>query len=108
MPAISQWNTYAGGTGAAPGKNGYDFRIDGRQYMISPFSNTRGRHMGYVLRVFPNENHGGYAGITATGEEVGIHAERTFRSPQAAATAATLHMARHGSAPAPKARKRRR
>ena len=106
MPAISQWNTYAGGTGAAPGKNSYDFRIAGRQYMIDPVSSVLGRHRGYSLQVFPGANNG-YALLGAKGEEVRLIGE-CFRSPQAAASAATLHMARLGLVPAPKARKRRR
>lgn len=52
FPALKDWNTYAGGTSAAPGKHAYDLYVGkGLQFHISPFTTRWGRHAGYLLRV---------------------------------------------------------
>ena len=98
LPALSSWNMYAGGTGAAEGKNSYDFYTapiaeGGRQYSISPYTTKWGRHAGYFLSVFPGLNHG-HAGIKPDGSET-MHSmrETSYRSPQAAVSAARKYEA---------------
>ncbi len=98
LPALSSWNRYAGGTSAAEGKHSYDFytgaiRDGGRQYSISPYTTKYGRHAGYLLSVFPGRNHG-HAGIAPDGREI-MHSmrETSYRSPQAAVTAARKYEA---------------
>lgn len=97
-PSLSKWNTYHG-----DGKHyNYDFYTapiseGGKQYSISQFNTDRGRHAGYLLSVFPGRNNG-HAGIDSQGHEVMINSRPSvFRSPQSAARAAGLHMARHRS-----------
>ena len=98
LPALSSWNMYAGGTGAADGKHSYDYytasiQEGGRQYSISPYTTRYGRHAGYFLSVFPGRNHG-HAGIAPDGKEI-MHSTRqtSYRSPQAAVSAARKYEA---------------
>ena len=87
-----QWHIYAGGTAAAEGKHAYDCIVDGKKYMISPYTTPRGYHAGYLVSVFPGEHHG-YAGIDGSGHEVTVNSTASsFRSPNAAKRAAIRHM----------------
>lgn len=105
VPALAGWNTYAGGTFAAPGKHSYDFytgpiREGGRQYSISPYTTDHGHHAGYRLFVFPggSDSLRGHTGIARDGGEVSTHSiECRHRSPQAAASAARKHAAKYGA-----------
>lgn len=93
---LSKWNLYSGGTSAAAGKHSYDlYASNGRQYWISPHTTQRGRHAGYWLSVFPGgiAKERGHTGIDASGAEVMVNSSASnFRSPQAAANAAAMHM----------------
>ena len=98
LPALPDWNTYAGGTAAAEGKHSYDFYTaaiaeGGRQYSISPYTTKWGRHAGYRRSVFPGRNYG-HAGIAPDGSEI-MHSirETSYRSPQAAVAAARKYEA---------------
>jgi hypothetical protein len=76
FPGLSSWSMFAGGAFAAKGKHGYDLRIDGQTYTISPHTTKYGRHAGYLLSVYP--------GVPARGH----HQLGDFRSPQKAVAAA--------------------
>ena len=76
VPGISKWSTFAGGTGAAEGKYGYDFRVGGQTYTIQPYTTEYGRHAGYLLSAYPGDPPHGHQRIGS------------FRSPGAAAAAA--------------------
>lgn len=77
---------FAGGTSAHPGKRAYQYTFDHGvkrgnwggfvRYSIDPISYANGRHRGYVLTVLDNGQP----------ESLGM-----FRSPQAAAKAASIH-----------------
>lgn len=84
IPGISKWNTYAGGTSAAPEKHGYyDIRGPFGLFTIDPISTQYGRHRGYKLS-FANEK-----GLILEGIHGGLwHDLGMYRSPQLAATAA--------------------
>lgn len=89
------WSTFAGGTSAAEGKHGYSVRTEVGEYHISPVSTQYGRHRGYLAR-FANTRGvpgitGLWSGIGDKGEPLALHAERIYRSPQAAKKAARLH-----------------
>ncbi len=99
LPALSGWNTYAGGTAAADGKHSYDYytapiQEGGRQYSISPYTTQYGRHAGYFLSVFPGANHG-HAGIRFDGSETTHSTSSTsYRSLQKGVAAARKHAAK--------------
>ena len=102
IPALPKWNMYAGGSTAAPGKHSYDYytrpiRAGGRQYSISPHSLESGRHFCYILTVFPSVRpHGGHAWIAPNGDENYYPiASASYRSPQAAVSAARAHAVRY-------------
>ena len=76
VPGISKWSTFAGGTSAAEGKYGYDFRVGGQTYTIQPYTTKYGRHAGYLLSAYPGDPPHGHQRIGS------------FRSPSAAAAAA--------------------
>lgn len=79
-----KWHTFAGGTGAAPGKYSYQAitgRMNGREmYLIDPHSYANGKHAHYNLKYFgPRgyESLGGYS--TPNGAKA--HALAHWRSP---------------------------
>lgn len=56
LPKVADWQTYGGGTSAAPGRYSYHAPISGGKlsahgspgtYMIDPISSDRGKHLGY-------------------------------------------------------------
>jgi hypothetical protein len=76
VPGIAKWSTFYGGTGAAEGKSGYDLRVGGQTYTIQPYTTKYGRHAGYSLTAYPGDPPHGHQRLGS------------FRSPQAAASAA--------------------
>ena len=76
VPGIAKWSTFYGGTAAAEGKSGYDLRVGGQTYTIQPYTTKHGRHAGYSLTAYPGDPPRGH-------QQLG-----SFRSPQAAASAA--------------------
>lgn len=96
LPGIASWSRMAGGTGAAPGKYGYDHRTAKQTYTISPHTTQYGRHAGYLLTVYPGDPAHGH-------QRLG-----NFRSPQAAVSAAKKWASQHDSTQTnPRARKTR-
>jgi hypothetical protein len=97
MPAPKRlvWSTFAGGTSAAEGKHGYSVNTEVGEYHISPVSTQSGRHRGYVARFANTQGLPGFtglwSGIGENGEPLSLHAERIYRSPNAAKKAARLH-----------------
>jgi hypothetical protein len=89
VPGISKWDTFAGGTSAAPGKYSYSISVPEGKYYISPFTRGGGRHAGYYLKFATNGNgrpRGAHSGLW---HELGIQ-----RSPANAANAAAKHYAK--------------
>ena len=104
FPSLKDWGMAGGGTGASEGKHSYDLYIGkGLQFMISPFTTRSGRHAGYVLRVTtryreidcPQVSSGLWHAINPDGSEGNLLAEHTYRSPQAAQTAAKKFFERY-------------
>ena len=91
IPGIADWNMYAGGTGAAEGKNSYDIRGDFGLYSISPFTTRYGRHAGYAVKFADEKGRLGGGLWTDLG---------TVRSPNAGVRAARQHYAEHFEAEA--------
>lgn len=95
MAAKLAWSTFAGGTGAAEGKHSYSVRTEVGEYHVDPITTPTGRHRGYLAR-FANTRGvpgitGLWSGVGEKGEPLAIHAEKVYRSPQAAKRAARLH-----------------
>lgn len=72
IPPIVEWNTYAGGTSAAPGRRAYDFYpTEGKtaSFSIQPVSYHRdaNQHMGYKLTAFGIPPHSGHVAIAPDG-----------------------------------------
>lgn len=93
VPGLAKWSMFAGGTGAAQGKNGYDVRTPIGTFTIWPYTTQSGRHAGYLLTVW------GAPGF------YGHHRIGSYRSPQKAVKAAREFAAklpksnpRHGTA----------
>jgi len=81
-----KWNTYAGGTFAAPDKHGYSARTNLGTYDIQPVSFSSGKHRGYRLH-FINDKGKLAGGLY---QEIGM-----FRSPNAAKSASIKHYNKH-------------
>ncbi len=81
VPGHTQWNMFAGGTGAAEGKHSYQYNSDYGQYNINPISRN-GRHAGYSLK-FANTSGKVSGGLW---HDLGM-----YSSPQDAARAAKEH-----------------
>ena len=77
-----KWSMFAGGTGAASGKHGYDTRGTFGEYNIQPICSRHGLHLGYRLH-FLNTKGKLRGGLW---QELGI-----FRSPNEAKGAAKKH-----------------
>ncbi len=90
MPSLTKWTRHPGGPTAAPGKSRYVYDDGGTEYSIDAFTYRDGRHRGYACNVYPGKNQR-QAGIAPGGHEIPL-GEHLFRSPQAAAKAATRHM----------------
>jgi hypothetical protein len=93
IPGIAAWNTFAGGTAAAPGKHSYSLNVPEGEYHVDPISShrsaataDRGRHQGYKLQFAARQQpRGGHSGLW---HDLGMH-----RSPARAAVAARKHYA---------------
>jgi hypothetical protein len=94
LPPLAEWDTSAGGTGAARGKSGYSTLPPGLEHYqrvtIQPISDRRGYHLGYAVGSF-GWKYPGHEVITPAGELRpfnGVSQEDLVRSPQAGVTAA--------------------
>ncbi len=91
LPGYSKWDTFAGGTGAAEGKNSYGIRADGGvgpngmvQFSVDPISNSSGRHQGYSLKSFGLPGEPSWRWISPTGMLSPNGNARLFSRPQEA------------------------
>jgi hypothetical protein len=81
--SVLKWGTYAGGTGAYPGKHSYQAKGNFGEYDIQPYMTKTGGHAGYRLYFVDSK------GLLGKGlwNDLG-----TFRSPQLAKSTAQRHL----------------
>jgi hypothetical protein len=93
LPSLKDWDTFAGGTGAARGKHSYGITMPDATYSISPVTWPRtGRHRGYVLTTLPSIAGGGHGWIEAgAGGAENYIAQSMFTSANEAVRAARMH-----------------
>lgn len=96
------WHTFAGGTGAAPGRNAYQALTSWGDYHIDPVTTQWGRHAGYLVRFantkgkFPG---GLWSFIDDHGALQSLHRERPVTLPEARRRVALHALVAAGQAP---------
>jgi hypothetical protein len=92
VPPLSDWNMFAGGLSAAPGKRSYELVLPGTGTLsIDPISSERGAHLGYSLRgtyLLPGSLHQTIHKNGHIGPFNGVYRADLFRTPSSAVVAA--------------------
>ena len=92
VPSLSDWDMYAGGTGAVPGKRSYGLTLPGiGSLSIDPISSERGVHLGYSLHgtyLLPGGLHQTIHKDGYIGPFIGVYRADLFRTPSSAVVAA--------------------